>query len=207
MTDIQAIAQRELNQYIEQQAAKVAPEQITTIELSFYDHEVYAGDRLIATINHDDSDFQTQPWLVTINNQEIFRDNTWAKCYHYITWHYHQGTLPMQIAQDSNTDEVITEVATQERITNNVTRNVSTREERAKSIRVLEQREDKYLVRNCENNHYYIVCLNAPHPRRRCDCRDCHYKGVKCKHQIAVENFMRSTLQELLDDTRRLIVV
>jgi hypothetical protein len=65
---------------------------IRTVEISFYDHEVYAGDKLIANIGHDDDDFVTQCWVVKINGVEIHRAHTWAKCYHYITWHFKQGT-------------------------------------------------------------------------------------------------------------------
>jgi hypothetical protein len=33
---------------------------------------------------------------VIVNGIEIHRANTWAKCFHYITWHFTQGTLPQQ---------------------------------------------------------------------------------------------------------------
>ncbi len=69
---------------------------ITTVEISFYDHEIYAGKKLIACITHDHDDFVTQRWVVMINDVEIHRANTWAKCYDYIIWHYKQGTLPTQ---------------------------------------------------------------------------------------------------------------
>jgi hypothetical protein len=32
---------------------------IRAVEISFYDHEIYAGDRLIASITHDTDDFVT----------------------------------------------------------------------------------------------------------------------------------------------------
>ncbi|MGB6297610.1 MAG: hypothetical protein WBF90_15700 [Rivularia sp. (in: cyanobacteria)] len=69
---------------------------IRTLEISFYDHEIYAGKKLIACITHDHDDFVTQRWVVMINDVEIHRANTWAKCYDYIIWHYKQGTLPTQ---------------------------------------------------------------------------------------------------------------
>jgi hypothetical protein len=78
---------------------------IRAIEISFEEHEIYAGDkaiakrcrlRLIAKIVRDDGDFVTQPWLVMVNGVEIYQANTWAKCYHYVTWHFKQGTLPEQ---------------------------------------------------------------------------------------------------------------
>jgi hypothetical protein len=69
---------------------------IKAVEISFYHHEIYAGEKLLAKIIYDSDDFVTQPWLVVINGIEIHRANTWAKCYNYIAWHYERETLPMQ---------------------------------------------------------------------------------------------------------------
>ncbi|MEH2023030.1 hypothetical protein [Nostoc sp.] len=40
-------------------------EELRVVEISFYDHEVYAAGKLIASIGHDDD--LTQRWLVLIN--------------------------------------------------------------------------------------------------------------------------------------------
>jgi hypothetical protein len=72
-------------------AQPVAPEKLTTVEISFYDHEIYALNELIATISHDDD--LTQPWVVIVNGVEKFRANTWARCHRYIIWHHQDGTL------------------------------------------------------------------------------------------------------------------
>jgi hypothetical protein len=80
---------------------------IKAVEISFEEHEIFAGERaplvekccrlrLIAKIILSDEDFETQPWIVIINGIEIHRGNTWMKCFHYITWHFTQGTLPEQ---------------------------------------------------------------------------------------------------------------
>lgn len=69
---------------------------IRTVEISFEEHEIYIGVRAIAKIVCENDDFATQPWVVTVNGIEIHRANTWAKCYHYVTWHFKQGTLPEQ---------------------------------------------------------------------------------------------------------------
>lgn len=85
---------------------------IKAVEISFEEHEIYVGSRaialveplvekrcrlrLIAKIILSDEDFETQPWIVIINGIEIHRGNTWMKCFHYITWHLTQGTLPEQ---------------------------------------------------------------------------------------------------------------
>jgi hypothetical protein len=94
--DEQTLAQTELNQYIADQAQTIALEGYTSIEISFYDHEIYAKGQLIAQITYDHNDFVTQPWLVIVNNKEEFRANTWAKCYRYICTHHKDGSLPVQ---------------------------------------------------------------------------------------------------------------
>jgi hypothetical protein len=89
---------------------------IRAVEISFYDHEIYAGDRLIASITHDSDDFVTQRWVVMINGLEIHRSNTWAKCDSYIRWHYKQGTLPVQVQEvkpATSENAVMAEIATE----------------------------------------------------------------------------------------------
>ncbi|WP_193200410.1 hypothetical protein [Nostoc sp. MG11] len=72
--------------------ATIALAELETVEISFYDQEVYAAGKLIASIGHDDD--LTQPWLVMINGVEVFRDNTQKRCHSYIVWHYKENTLP-----------------------------------------------------------------------------------------------------------------
>lgn len=67
---------------------------IKAVEISFEEHKIYVGTRAVAKIVRDDEDFITQPWVVMVNDVEIHRANTWAKCYDYILWHLKQGTLP-----------------------------------------------------------------------------------------------------------------
>jgi hypothetical protein len=89
--DEQATAQAELDHHIATQAQTVAPEPLTTIEISFYDHEFYALNELIAAITYDND--LTQPWVVIVNGVEKFRANTWARCHRFIQWHHQDGTL------------------------------------------------------------------------------------------------------------------
>lgn len=69
---------------------------IKAVEISFEEHKIYIGTRAVAKIVRDDEDFITQPWVVMVNDVEIHRANTWAKCYDYILWHLKQETLPEQ---------------------------------------------------------------------------------------------------------------
>ncbi|MBD2302573.1 MULTISPECIES: hypothetical protein [Nostocales] len=94
--DEQAAAQAELYSHLEAQTQAVAPEEYTSIEISFYDHEIYFNGQLIAKITYDSNDFVTQPWLVLVNGKEEFRANAWAKCYRYICTHHKNGSLPVQ---------------------------------------------------------------------------------------------------------------
>ncbi len=93
--DNQALAQAELDNYIAIQAQAVAPESLTIVEISFGDHEYYAGNQLIASISHDDNHL-TQPWLVMVNDKEVFRANTVMRCDRFICTHYKGGSLPVQ---------------------------------------------------------------------------------------------------------------
>ena len=93
IVDSQAVAQKEFVTHIEAQAQEIAPE-IHAVEISFFDHEVYALGKQIAAITHDPDDFQTQRWVVMVGETEVHRADAWAKCHSYITWHYKQGTLP-----------------------------------------------------------------------------------------------------------------
>jgi hypothetical protein len=96
--------------------SSIAPENtIRAVEISFYDHEIYAGNELIASITHDTDDFVTQRWVVMVNGIEIHRSHTWAKSYNYITWHYNQGTLPAQQQEVEATtgNEIMAQIATE----------------------------------------------------------------------------------------------
>ena len=93
--DNQALAQAELDNYIAHQAQAVAPEPLTIVEISFDHHEYYAGNQLIASISHDDNHL-TQPWVVMVNEKEVFRANTVMRCHRFICTHYKDGSLPVQ---------------------------------------------------------------------------------------------------------------
>jgi hypothetical protein len=74
----------------------IALQELTALEISFYDHNIYCGDKLVAIIAHDHTDFVTQRWVVMVNGSEIHRGDTYAKCHSYIQWHHKRGTLPVQ---------------------------------------------------------------------------------------------------------------
>jgi hypothetical protein len=93
--DEQATAQAELDSYIADQAQAIAPEPLTIVEISFDHHEYYADDKLVASITHDD-DHLTQPWVVIVNGNEVFRANTLMRCDRFICTHYKDGSLPVQ---------------------------------------------------------------------------------------------------------------
>jgi hypothetical protein len=108
-------AQAEIQSQIVEQTQIPAKKEIRAVEISFYDHEIYAGNELIASISHDTDDFVTQRWVVMVNDVEIHRSHTWAKSYNYITWHYKQGTLPTQQEVETVTtgNEIMAQIATE----------------------------------------------------------------------------------------------
>ncbi|MHC5916434.1 MAG: hypothetical protein ACYTXE_36865 [Nostoc sp.] len=95
VTDNQAFAQGELDHFIATQAQTIAPEPLRIAEISFSDYEYYAGNQLIASISHDDNHL-TQPWVVIVNDKEVFRANTLMRCDRFICTHYKNGSLPVQ---------------------------------------------------------------------------------------------------------------
>ncbi|MBD2505070.1 hypothetical protein [Anabaena azotica] len=92
----QTLAQAELQQYINQQAQALAPEEPRVIDISFFDKEYYVGSKLIATVTHDDNDFVTQRWVVMVNGTEVHRAATPMLCHRYICTHHKAGSLPVQ---------------------------------------------------------------------------------------------------------------
>ncbi|WP_341531822.1 hypothetical protein WKK05_38100 (plasmid) [Nostoc sp. UHCC 0302] len=101
----QAVAQTELNSYITVQAQAVAPEPLTTVEITSNHYEVYCGKELVAYIAYDYDEFATQPWVVMVNGKERFRYTTVSRCQRFIEWHHKDGTLretfpvPLEVPQ------------------------------------------------------------------------------------------------------------
>ncbi|MBE9053943.1 hypothetical protein IQ243_26800 [Nostocales cyanobacterium LEGE 11386] len=92
------------------------PEELTTVEISFYDHEIYCGNTLVAAITYDDD--LTQPWVVIINNEEVHRASTPMLCHRYICTHLKDGSLPVQKQDATDTpcitgNEIMYQIATE----------------------------------------------------------------------------------------------
>ncbi|MBD2359475.1 hypothetical protein H6G41_33735 [Tolypothrix sp. FACHB-123] len=65
-------------------------------EISFYDQEALIDGELVASISYDSDNREDLYWRVLVNNIEIFRDTTPARCHSYIKQQYQQGTLPVE---------------------------------------------------------------------------------------------------------------
>ncbi|QSJ14171.1 hypothetical protein JYQ62_19740 [Nostoc sp. UHCC 0702] len=63
----------------------------------------------------------------------------------------------------------------------------SLRKQGSVEVEVTEVHGGEYVVKSKSN--YYTVRPGQLDPRDRCECGDCHWRGAKCKHQIAVEQF------------------
>ncbi|MBD2302749.1 hypothetical protein [Nostoc sp. FACHB-190] len=70
-------------------------QQLRSVKIDFYNYEIYDGQKLIARITYDHKDL-TQPWVVEVNNQEVFRRAWWQKSFDDISWYYKKGSLPVQ---------------------------------------------------------------------------------------------------------------
>ncbi|MEH1789691.1 MAG: hypothetical protein V7L23_30075 [Nostoc sp.] len=143
----------------------------------FYNFNILVKDVAIAELSHDAFN-SSSPWYVSVSGIEVKRASQYSEATDWVKSQYVAGALTLH--QQSQV-QVLT-----------------TREERALTIEVLEQHGDEFVVHNCENNHYYVVRLNHVEPKERCECADCHYRGVKCKHQIAVENFLGQRLEQVI---------
>ncbi|MCC5604249.1 hypothetical protein [Nostoc favosum] len=81
-----------------------APAQVaeapTILEISFYDQEAFVGDELVASISYDHGNYKNLYWRVLVNEIEIFRDLSAARCHSYIKQQYQQGTLPLQVPEE-----------------------------------------------------------------------------------------------------------
>ncbi|MCC5640585.1 hypothetical protein LC593_33095 [Nostoc sp. CHAB 5844] len=108
-TDEQTAAQTELYNHLESQAQTIAPE-LTTVQINSNHFEIYDGKWLIAYIVYDYSDFVTQRWVVMVAGEEVFRHNTQAWCFRFISWHYKDGTLNPQSSADIPEVPFISEV-------------------------------------------------------------------------------------------------
>ncbi|MHC5819381.1 MAG: hypothetical protein ACYT04_26755 [Nostoc sp.] len=144
----------------------------------FYNFEVTVNAETIAEVSHDAFNEQN-PWYVSVAGIEVYRSTLYCEATDWVKSQYVAGTLTLHQSQPV---QVL----------------LTTRSERAAAIEVLEQHGDEFVVHNCENDHYYVVRPNHPEHKGRCECADCHYRGVKCKHQIAVENFLGERLEQVI---------
>jgi|GEM_PF-1688577 len=171
MTDIQTIAHLELDQHVEQQSPKVAPQgEINFIDIDgFYNIEAQVNSQVIANISINTSQ-KFSYWEVEVSGVQVHRCNELSQATDFVKTAYANGSLPLHQEQPS----------------------LSTGEERATTVEVVEKHGNEYLVHNCQNDHYYIVRPLHPNAQERCECPDSYFRGVKCKHQIAVANFISS---------------
>jgi hypothetical protein len=69
------------------------------------------------------------------------------------------------------------------------------RTQNAALVEVRELHENEYVVHSQKSNSFYKVRPNHPESSERCECADCYYRGAKCKHQIAVEQFISQSFK------------
>ncbi|MFL9458899.1 hypothetical protein AB0758_48955 [Tolypothrix bouteillei VB521301_2] len=165
----QDLAQAELEAYIEAQTQAIAPEpDIMFIDINdTYDFKCYVGREVIAEISFDISN-NIQPWSISIAGVEVQRTNIHPDAMDWVKMHY---TSKLHA--------------------------IALRTQRACAIKVKEEHNSEYVVYNQNNGHHYVVRPLHPNPRERCECGDCHFRGIKCKHQIAVESFINARSEKV----------
>ncbi|MBO3463962.1 ASCH domain-containing protein [Aetokthonos hydrillicola Thurmond2011] len=66
--------------------------------------------------------------------------------------------------------------------------------ERSRPLEVQQIDDDTFIVRNPSNGNHYVVRPQHPNPKERCECGDTYFRGVKCKHQIAQEDYLQQSI-------------
>jgi len=137
-----------------------------------------------ATIDFDGESFEgsTQPYMVLVGGEVVHRAATYQLAERYCKWH----SLIIADSQILAQNELEAELEVQ----------ATARGEKAKSVEILEQHQDegfvKFVVQSGEN--IYTVTPSHPNNKERCECGDNHFRGVECKHQIAVKNEIASSI-------------
>ena len=117
-------------------------------------------------------DFDGDRYVVLVNNKVVHRTATYSQAERHCKWNAYT------LVNNQTLVEVELEQAT-------------ARAEKAASIEVIEQHTEegfvKFVTLNHENGSYYTVTPAHPNPKERCECGDNYFRGVECKHQLAVK--------------------
>lgn len=121
----------------------------------------------------------TQPWIV-ICGEIVERFSTYMTAFRHIQWNGYELVDEQETAQlelNSYIEQQAEAIAPEART------------ERAKAVQVVEKHITNGITQYIalSNDNYYVVTPNHTNPKERCECGDCHYRGAKCKHQIAAE--------------------
>ncbi|MFM6879096.1 MAG: hypothetical protein ACKPKK_00245, partial [Dolichospermum sp.] len=125
----------------------------------------------------------TQPYIIVVDGQTVHRTVTYQMAVRYCKWH----NLNIVDSQSLAQDELEAELEVQS----------ESAAQSESAIEIIEQIEDegciKFIVQSGEN--FYTVTPAHPLPNERCECGDTHFRKNQCKHQIAVQNFLRNQIQ------------
>jgi hypothetical protein len=64
--------------------------------------------------------------------------------------------------------------------------------DRSRPLEVSQVDFDTFIIRNPDNGNHYAVHPKHPNFHERCECGDAHFRGVRCKHQIAADDYLQS---------------
>jgi len=153
------------------QSQRIAPQpQIKFTDIDgFYNFEGYVNDKLIAEILLNTSENKFSYWVVEVKGVELYHCYSFPEAREFVINAYNNGTL------DTYRRDIV----------------LLDREKGAEMIEVLERHGSEYVVRNSQNNNHYVVRPNDSDVRMRCECADCYFSGIQCKHQIAAMKYLR----------------
>lgn len=156
-----------------------------------------------AAIHFESESFEglTQPYMVVVGGQTVERFNTYAWAETHCKWKGYQlvdsqslAQSELEVALESQAVEVTQTVAEVQPIAETP---LTTREDRSKLVKVIQTVEDegarKFIVKSGES--FYTVTPGSLINNQKCECPDCFYRSIECKHQLAVSEDIASKIQ------------
>ncbi|MBN3993887.1 MAG: ASCH domain-containing protein [Nostoc sp. NMS2] len=66
--------------------------------------------------------------------------------------------------------------------------------DRSRPLEVNQIDSETFIVKNPDNSNHYAVRPGHPNHHERCECGDAHFRGVRCKHQVAADDYLQQSI-------------
>lgn len=161
-------------------------------------------DGIESTVNGWSYESLTHPYMVIVNGETVHRTASYGSAEGYCRGHkltlvdsQSLAQSELEVTLESQAVEATQTVAEVQTVETIVETPLTTREDRSKLVKVIQTVEDsgfrKFVVRSGAS--FYTVIPGHPFHSERCECPDCHYRSVECKHQIAVSEDIAAKIQ------------